>query len=132
MTDTPELTELQIAILRILWERGESTVQEIQAALAEERGLALTTVATLLTRLVKRGVVARHEDGRVHRYTARVSEPEVRRSMVGGLAARLFGGNVTEMVSHLLGGQNVSADDLERIKALVEQRERELREGNDG
>lgn len=131
MTDTPELTELQIAILRILWEHGESTVQEIQAALADERGLALTTVATLLTRLVKRGVVARREDGRVHRYSARVSEPDVRRSMVGGLAARLFGGDVTEMVSHLLGGRNVSADDLERIKALVEQRERELREGTD-
>jgi predicted transcriptional regulator len=131
VTDTPELTELQIAILRILWEHGESTVQEIQAALADERGLALTTVATLLTRLVKRGVVARREDGRVHRYSARVSEPDVRRSMVGGLAARLFGGDVTEMVSHLLGGRNVSADDLERIKALVEQRERELREGTD-
>lgn len=130
MTDTPELTELQIAILRILWDRGESTVQEIHAALTGERGLALTTVATLLTRLVKRGVVARLEDGRVHRYAARVSEPQVRQSMVGGLAARLFGGDVTEMVSHLLGGRNVSADDLERIRALVEQRERELREGN--
>jgi len=131
MSDAPELTELQIAILRILWERGESTVQDVHAALAGERGLAPTTVATLLTRLVKRGVVARRADGRVHRFRARVSEPEVRRSMVAGLAARLFGGDVTEMVSHLLGGSDVGADDLERIKALVARRERELREGTD-
>ncbi|HYH83746.1 MAG TPA: BlaI/MecI/CopY family transcriptional regulator [Longimicrobium sp.] len=132
MSETPELTDLQVAILRVLWEHGESTVQEIHAALHGERGLALTTVATLLTRLERRGVVARRADGRLHRYRAAVTEPQVRRSMVGGLAARLFGGDVTEMVTHLLGGEAVSADDLERIKALVERRERELREGNDG
>jgi BlaI family transcriptional regulator, penicillinase repressor len=114
-------------VLRILWERGEATVQEIHAALLDERGLAPTTVATLLTRLERRGVVARRADGRVHRYRALVTEPEVRRSMVGGLAARLFGGDVTALVSHLLGGDEVSAGDLERIRALVEQRERELK-----
>lgn len=130
MPDAPELTELQIAILRILWERGESTVQEVHAALSE-RGLAPTTVATLLTRLVRRGVVARRADGRMHRFRARVTEPQVRSSMVAGLAARLFGGDVTEMVTHLLGGDDVGADDLERIKALVARRERELREGSD-
>ncbi|HEX6749627.1 MAG TPA: BlaI/MecI/CopY family transcriptional regulator [Longimicrobium sp.] len=132
MTDAPELTDLQLAVLRVLWDRGEATVQEIHAALLDERGLAPTTVATLLTRLERRGVVARRADGRVHRYRARVTEPEVRRSMVGGLAARLFGGDVTALVSHLLGGDEVGAEDLERIRALVEQRERELKEGQDG
>src|SRR5215218_6442400 len=131
MSDTPELTELQIAILRVLWERGEQTVQEIHAALRDERGLAPTTVATLLTRLVRRGVVARRADGRVHRFRARVTEPQVRQTMVAGLAARLFGGDVTEMVSHLLGGEAVGADELERIKALVARRERELKEETD-
>ena len=131
MTDAPELTDLQLAVLRILWERGEATVQEIHAALLDERGLAPTTVATLLTRLERRGVVARRADGRVHRYRARVTEPEVRRSMVGGLAARLFGGDVTALVSHLLGGGDVGKEDLERIRALVEKRERELKEGQD-
>ncbi|HSU17954.1 BlaI/MecI/CopY family transcriptional regulator [Longimicrobium sp.] len=132
MSDAPDLTDLQLAVLRVLWERGEATVQEIHAGLLDERGLAPTTVATLLTRLERRGVVSRRADGRVHRYRARVTEPEVRRSMVGGLASRLFGGDVAAMVSHLLGGEHVGADDLERIRALVEKRERELKEGHDG
>ena len=57
MAEPHQLTELQIAIMRILWERKEATVAEIHAALLDERGLAPTTVATLLSRLEKRGAV---------------------------------------------------------------------------
>ena len=58
MSETHQLTELQIAVMRVLWEKGEATVAEIWEALRPERGLAQTTVATLLCRLEKRGVVA--------------------------------------------------------------------------
>jgi len=59
MPDRHQLTELQLAILRVLWERGEATVQDIWEALHPERGLAQTTVATMLSRLERRGVVTR-------------------------------------------------------------------------
>jgi predicted transcriptional regulator len=131
MDESPELTDLQLAVLRVLWRGGEPTVQQIQAALHPERPLAITTVATLLSRLEKRGVVAHRSEGRVYRYRACLSEEEARRSMVGGLAGRLFGGDVTALVSHLLGGEQVGPDDLARIREMIDRRERELKEAED-
>lgn len=127
------LTELQLSLLRVLWERGEATVIEVQEALAPERRLAQTTVATLLSRLEKKGLLDHRTEGRQFVYRAVVSEQEVRRAMVdefSGLADELFRGDVAALVSHLLTAQEVAPDDLARVKALIEAREREL-EGRD-
>ena len=115
------LTELQLAVMRVLWERGEANVAEIWEALRPERGLAQTTVATLLSRLEKRGVVSHRREARQFVYRATVSEPQVRRVMVRELTARLFAGDVTALVSHLLSGREVSAGDLEKVKAMIEE-----------
>lgn len=127
------LTELQLALLRVLWERGEATVAEVQEALAPERSLAPTTVATLLSRMEKKGLLDHRTEGRQYVYRAVASEAEVRRSMVdefSGLAEDLFRGDVAALVSHLLTARDVAPDDLARVKALIEAREREL-EGRD-
>ena len=127
------LTELQLALLRVLWERGEATVSEVQEALAPERSLAPTTVATLLSRMEKKGLLDHRTEGRQYVYRAVASEAEVRRSMVdefSGLAEDLFRGDVAALVSHLLTARDVAPDDLARVKALIEAREREL-EGRD-
>lgn len=131
MDEATELTDLQLAVLRVLWREGEATVQRIQAALWDERRLAVTTVATLLSRLEKRGVVAHRTEGRVYHYRAALTEEKARRSMVGGLAGRLFGGDVTALVSHLLGGAEVGPEELARIREMIERRERELKEEHD-
>jgi len=91
MPDATQLTDLQIALLRVLWDRREATVAEIAEALRPARDLAPTTIATLLSRLEKRGVVSHTAQGRQYVYRARVSEGEVRRSMVSGLTDLLFG-----------------------------------------
>ena len=65
-----QLTELQLAILRVIWDRGEATVQDIWEALHAERGLAQTTVATMLSRLERRGVVTRRAQSRPYPYRA--------------------------------------------------------------
>src|SRR2546427_8732133 len=83
-----QLTELQLAILRVLWDRGEATVQDIWEALHAARGLAQTTVATMLSRLERRGVVTRRAQSRQYRYRAAVTEREVQHSMVGELTER--------------------------------------------
>lgn len=118
-----ELTELQIAILRLLWERGEATVADIWEALHAERGLAQTTVATLLTRLERRGVVARRTDHRQYIYRALITEAEVRHSMVGDLTERLFEGDVTALVNHLLTSRDIAPGDLARLRALITEAE---------
>lgn len=121
MPDTYQLTELQMAIMRVLWDRGQATVAEIHEALKAERGLALTTIATLLSRLEKRGVVAHETRQRQFVYRSLVTEAEVRHSMIHELTERLFGGDLTAMLSHLLSEREISPGDRERIKALLDE-----------
>ncbi len=123
MPETHELTELQITILRHLWARGEATVAEVWEELHRDRGLAQTTVATLLSRLERRGVVARRVDQRQYVYRALVSEEEVRQSKVSELTERLFAGDVTALVNHLLTSQEVAPGDLARLRALIDDAE---------
>jgi BlaI family transcriptional regulator, penicillinase repressor len=119
-----ELTELQLAIMRVLWGRGEAAVSEVHSVALPERALALTTVATLLTRLERAGLVSRRQAGRHYLYRALVSEEEVRRSMINGLADRLFHGDVTALVSHLLAEGDIASGDLERVRRLIDQKQR--------
>jgi len=119
MPDAPHLTDLQSAIMRVLWDRGEATVADIHATLQPERGLALTTIATMLSRLEKRGIVKHRTQSRQYVYYPKVSERDVRRSMVADLTERLFDGDVAELVSHLLNAREMSPGDLERVKDLI-------------
>jgi predicted transcriptional regulator len=123
MSDPVSLTDLQLAIVRILWERGESTVLEVQDGLAPERQLAQTTVATILSRLEKRGIVAHEPRGRLFVYRALVSEPQVRRSMVSELTDLLFDGSPAALISHLLSEKEIDSDDLDDVKRLISEAE---------
>jgi len=110
------LSELQIAVMRVLWRQGETSVTDVAGVLAQERGLKYTTVATLLTRLEKRGVVKPRRESRQLIYRALVSEPQVRRSMVADLVGTLFGGDARELVAHLVSESEVAPGDLERVR----------------
>ena len=123
-----QLTELQLAILRVIWDRSEATVQDIWEALHAERGLAQTTVATMLSRLERRGVVTRRAQSRQYHYRAAVTEREVQHSMVGELTERLFDGDVTALVQHLLSGQDVSPGDIAKIRDMIERVETNAQE----
>jgi BlaI family transcriptional regulator, penicillinase repressor len=119
---------LQLAIMKVLWERGEATVAEVREELAQTRPLAYTTVGTMLAKMEANGQVTHRTEGRVNIYRPAVQREQVSRSMVGDLAARLFGGDLTEMVSHLLDSTDVSADELARLKKLIRQKEKEIRD----
>ncbi|MBW3542687.1 MAG: BlaI/MecI/CopY family transcriptional regulator [Planctomycetes bacterium] len=128
MRNKLHLAELQLAIMQVLWDRGEATVAEVQADLAESRPLAYTTVGTMLTKMEQNGQVAHRTLGRVNVYRPAVKREKVRRSMLSDLAARLFGGDVTELVSHLLDAGEVSPAELARLKRLIRDKEQELRD----
>jgi predicted transcriptional regulator len=120
---------LQLAIMRILWERGEATVADVQKGLADEgRDLAYTTVATMLAKMERKRFVAHRADGKAFLYRPKLKQNDVSRSMVADLAERLFGGDVTLMVSHLLDGCELSPDELARLKALIRRKEQEDRD----
>jgi predicted transcriptional regulator len=114
--DDVALSELQIAVVRVLWQRGEASVTDIAATLGAERGLAHTTVATLLTRLEKRGVVGQRREGRQLIYRALVSESQVRRSMVADLVGSLFGGDARALVAHLVSESEIAPGDLAHVR----------------
>jgi len=124
MTPPLELSELQLAVMRVLWRMGKAAVSDVHEALEAERGLALTTVATVLTRLEKAGLVSHRAAGRHYLYRPLVSEEDVRRSMVSVLADRLFEGDVAALVSHLVSAKDIRPGDLAQVKRLIEERER--------
>ncbi len=128
MPEPHELTELQVTILRLLWSRGEASVADVWEVLHRERGLAQTTVATLLTRLERRGVVARRAEQRQYLYRALVSEAEVKESMVSELTERLFAGDVAALMTHLLTSQEVAPGDLARLRSMIDQAEDRAKE----
>src|SRR5688572_30900446 len=83
MKKTPDFTDLQLNLMRVLWTRGEATAAEVLELVKPRRKLAATTVATLLSRLEKKGVVEHRVDARTYAYRACASESEVRRSLIG-------------------------------------------------
>ncbi len=115
------LGDLQLRIMRVLWDTDAATVSEVQRRLGRPP-LAYTTVATMLRKLEERGLVEHTEEGRKFLYRARVSMPEVTRSMTGDLVDRLFDGSLTDAVSHLLDSRGVSADELDRLERMIQQR----------
>ena len=119
MKRSHSLGELQLAIMRILWQQGEATVAEVHSSLLAERGLAPTTVATMLVKMEKKGVVAHRNEGRKFVYHPTITEEQVRRSMVDELTERVFAGNATALVAHLVAEQEIDANELDRLKQLI-------------
>jgi BlaI family transcriptional regulator, penicillinase repressor len=119
MSDLP-LSDLQLAILRILWDRGEATAADVHALVCEgDRDLAPTTVATMLSRLEKRELVKHRTRGRQYVYRAAVEERDVRRSMLRRVTDFFFGGETSALLSHLVGTDDVDGDALDEIRRLV-------------
>lgn len=119
MAEDIVLSDLQLDLMRVLWRAGDLSVAEVTEALAD-RGLAHTTVATLLTRLEKRGAVAARRDGRMLLYTACVSEAQVRRNMVSSLIAQVFRGDPKALLAHLVSEREVAQGDLEQVRTLLQ------------
>lgn len=113
------LGDLQLAIMRVLWLQREAPVSEVHQALEPERGLAPTTIATMLTKMEAKGLVSHHTEGRRFIYYPLITEREVRRSMVGELTERLFGGDALALVTHLVSEYEIDSAELEELRAAT-------------
>lgn len=112
--------ELQHAIMAVLWQRREASSAEVHQALLAERGLAPTTIATMLRKMEDRGLVTHRAAGRQFLYTPQVSESEVRRSAVKRVVDRLFEGDPMALVSHLVSEREIDQTELEELRRRVE------------
>jgi BlaI family penicillinase repressor len=113
------LSDLQLTLMRVFWSRPSATAAEVVADLRTSRPLAHTTVATLLSRLEKRGLLVADREGRQVSYRAAVSRQEVRRSMVSALLAGLFDGEARGLLSHLVDQRSIGAEELAEIRAAL-------------
>lgn len=115
------LGDLQLAIMKVLWTLGEATVTDVHQALLDERGLAPTTIATMLKKMEDKGVVEHRADGRKFIYHPTVSEDQVTRGMVADLTERLFGGDPVALVSHLIARHEIRPDELSELERMINQ-----------
>ena len=127
MTRTPPRpTEAELEILRVLWERGPSTVRQVHEALAAARDTGYTTTLKLMQIMADKGLVTRDESSRTHIYTPRASQESTQRQLVTDLVARAFGGSAAELVLRALSSHTASDDELAEIRKLIDE-EREGR-----
>ena len=120
MAAPQQLTDLQTDVLRLLWDQGELTVGQIWEQLYPARKLAQTTIATIVARLQRRGILARRTLDKQYVYRALITEADVQHSMVSELTERLFDGDVTALVSHLLSASDMTPGDLARVRKMID------------
>ncbi len=122
---TPRPTDAELAILRVLWERGPSTVREVHDALSDSQDTGYTTVLKLLQIMTDKGLVVRDESQRAHVYATRESEQRTQHRLLGDLIDRAFGGSPAKLVMQALSGRKATAEELTQIRELLESMEGE-------
>jgi BlaI family penicillinase repressor len=127
---TPRPTDAELAILRILWDRGASTVRQVHEVLLRTRPAAYTTALKLLQIMTEKGLVRRDETDRTHIYHARLSEEQTQRQLVRDLVDRAFGGSASKLVLQALATRRATAEELGEIRKLIDGR-REVRDERD-
>lgn len=122
---TPALGKVQLQIMQVLWERGSATAREITDALSQPASsqsapLAHSTVQTLLRQMEAKGAVTHDASDRVFVFRPAAAQADVTATAARDLVARVFGGSVYGLVSHLLRHESVSPDELRRLRQLLE------------
>ena len=123
MTTTPRPTPAELEILRVLWDRGPSTVRDVQERLEQARPTGYTTVLKLLQIMIDKGLVRRNETARAHVYSARAPEEKTKQQLVRDLLERAFGGSASELVMQALAGRKTSREERARIRELLDRLE---------
>ena len=115
----PRPTDAELAILRVLWERGPATVRAVHEALADDRETGYTTTLKLMQIMADKGLVTRNESARTHVYAARLTRDQTQRQLVSDLVQRAFGGSAAALVLQALSTHPASPEDLRKIQKLI-------------
>jgi BlaI family transcriptional regulator, penicillinase repressor len=127
MPDTPRPTDAELAILRVLWRRGASTVKEVHEELARSSPTGYTTTLKQLQIMAEKGLVTRDEAQRAHLYAARLPEEQTQTQLVGDLLDRAFDGSATRLVQRALSSRPASPEELAEIRQWLDQLEGETK-----
>lgn len=121
----PRPTNAELGILRVLWERGPSSVREAQAVLAQARSnegreVGYTTVLKTMQIMVEKGLLVREERGRAHVYRPAAREEKAKRDLVGDFMERAFGGSARDLVMHALAAKPASSEEIAEIRRMLD------------
>jgi predicted transcriptional regulator len=119
------LGDLQLRIMKVLWERDGASVGDVHEGLGANAGLAYTTVATMLRKMEARGLVKHGSEGRRFIYRAAIGPDIVTRSMAHDVLERLFEGRLADMLDHLLSTREVGRDELRELERLIRERKKQ-------
>jgi predicted transcriptional regulator len=120
--ELPALSPAEMEILRVVWQLDKATVQEVCGHLPAKRNIAYATVQTLLRRLEKKGYLKHRVRGKAHVFYASAKREHVVKKSVGDFLDRLFGGDAIPLVQHLAEHGKLDADDIEKLKQLVDKK----------
>jgi predicted transcriptional regulator len=113
------LTEAELRLMKILWERGESAVSDLVAGLSDTTPLAYTSVLTTVRILEKKGYVTHRQEGRAFLYSPSLAEHDAGRSEVRQLLQRFFGNSREKLLLSLLGDDDISPEELKKLKEAI-------------
>jgi BlaI family penicillinase repressor len=120
----PKPTDAELAILRVLWQRGPSTVRDVWEQLNPRQETGYTNVLKMMQIMVEKGLVTRDETDRSHVYQAARSEEQTQRQVVGHLLERLFSGSAPKLVMQALATKRATPAELAEIRKLLDEMER--------
>ena len=120
MSKTPRPTDAELAILRVLWQLGPSTVRQVHDVLMRERPTAYTTALKLMQIMTEKGLVRRDEADRTHIYHPRLTQEQTQRQLIRDLMDRAFGGSSSKLVLQALASKRASTDELAEIRLMLE------------
>ena len=113
-------TEAELEILQVLWQKGASSVRDVHEILAAGRETGYTTTLKLMQIMLDKGLVKRNADARTHIYEAGVSESDAQSQLLSRFVDSAFRGSASQLVLQALGNHKASKNELEQIKALIE------------
>ena len=114
------LTEAELRIMNVLWDRGSATVHEVLEALPEKPALAYNSVLTIIRILEKKGYAKHVKDQRAHVFLPQVDRKDATRFEVRHLVSRFFGNSREQLVLNVLEESGVDAEELDRVRQLLE------------
>lgn len=117
----PKPTDGELAILRVLWAAGPSTVRQVFEVLNRDRETGYTTVLKMLQIMTEKGLVSREEEGRGHVYQAQLGESQAQRHLVTDLLDKAFQGSALKLVMSALQSKKASEAELEAIRRLLDE-----------
>lgn len=119
------LTDAELRIMDVLWDKGEATVKDVTEALSESQGVAYNTVLTVLRILNNKGYVEYRKEGRAFVYSPLVNRKQERRAVLQHLLDRFFNNSPALLVQNLIEDESLDAEDLARLKKRIADSERE-------